>query len=205
MSLLDLPSFDPAWANAISSIESGGRYDALGPVTRNGDRAFGRYQIMGANIGPWTKEALGQALTPQQFLASPKAQDAVFRAKFGQYAQKYGPEGAARAWFAGEGGMNNPNAKDTLGTSVSGYASKFSKALGGSAPMPLLADKADVPPGLLGAPAESGDSNTMLALLGGMGKSNQPTPMKLAPMRGGKSAFPSLDQYVAAFLKSRMV
>lgn len=124
--------FNPAWADAISSIESGGNYGILGPVTRSGDRAYGRYQVMGSNVGPWTKEALGKALTPQQFLASPTAQDAVFQSRFGKYAQKYGPEGAARAWFAGEGGMNNPNAKDSLGTSVASYASKFTNALGGA-------------------------------------------------------------------------
>ena len=55
-------------------------------------------------------------MTPEQFLASPQLQDAVFQGKFNQYVQKYGPEGAAKAWFAGEQGMNNPNAKDVLGT-----------------------------------------------------------------------------------------
>lgn len=120
------------YGSAISSIESGGKYDALGPVTKTGDRAYGKYQVMGANVGPWTKEVLGQEMTPQQFAASPQAQDAVFNAKFGQYAQKYGPEGAARAWFAGEGGMNNLGAKDQLGTTVGAYGQKFAQNLTGS-------------------------------------------------------------------------
>ena len=120
-----------AQRGAISGIESGGNYAATGPVTRTGDRAYGKYQVMGANVGPWTKEVLGQAMTPQQFLADPQAQDAVFNAKFGQYAQKYGPEGAARAWFAGESGMNNPNARDQNGTTVQGYANKFDAAMAG--------------------------------------------------------------------------
>lgn len=120
----------PDYGSAISSIESGGRYDILGPATKTGDRAHGKYQVMGANIGPWTKEALGRELTPQEFLADKDAQEAVFKTKFGQYAEKYGPEGAAKAWFAGEKGMNNPDAKDVLGTSVSAYADKFNKALG---------------------------------------------------------------------------
>jgi len=135
------------FANAISGIESGGKYDTLGPVTKTGDRAYGKYQVMGANIGPWSQAALGQPMTPQQFLADPKAQDAVFQHRFGQYADKYGPEGAARAWFAGEGGMNNPNARDQLGTTVSSYAQQFNRnaglpqmaSLGGgvpAAPMP---------------------------------------------------------------------
>jgi len=118
------------FGNAIASIESGGKYDALGPVTKSGDRAFGKYQIMGANVGPWTKEVLGQEMSPQAFAASPQAQDAVFNSKFGQLAQKYGPEGAARAWFAGEGGMNNLNAKDQLGTTVGQYGQRFAQAAG---------------------------------------------------------------------------
>lgn len=118
------------FANAISGIESGGRYDALGPVTKTGDRAYGKYQIMGANVPQWTKAHLGQEMDPQAFLANPQAQDAVFRGQFGQYAQKYGPEGAARAWFAGEGGMNDPNRRDQLGTTVAQYGQKFAQALG---------------------------------------------------------------------------
>jgi hypothetical protein len=84
---------------------------------------------MGANIPEWTKAHLGQSMTPDQFLSNPQAQDAVFKGQFGQYANKYGPEGAAKAWFAGEGGMNNPNAKDQLGTSVADYGQKFTAAL----------------------------------------------------------------------------
>lgn len=114
-------------ASAIANIESGGKYDLLGPVTKTGDRAYGKYQVMGANVPQWTKAHLGQAMTPEQYLASPEAQDAVFKGQFGQYTQKYGPEGAARAWFAGEGGMNNPNARDQLGTTVQAYADRFNK------------------------------------------------------------------------------
>jgi hypothetical protein len=125
-------------ANAIAGIESGGRYDAVGPpANEKGQRAYGKYQIMDFNVGPWTQEVLGQAMTPQQFLASPQAQDAVFKAKFGQYTQKFGsPEAASRAWFAGEGGMNNPGAKDVLGTSVQGYGDRFAQAYGPGATGP---------------------------------------------------------------------
>lgn len=118
-------------ASAIASIESGGKYDILGPVTKTGDRAYGKYQVMGANVPVWTKTHLGREMTPQEFLASPEAQDAVFKGQFGQYSHKYGPEGAAKAWFAGERGMNNPNARDQLGTTVQAYADRFSKAYGG--------------------------------------------------------------------------
>jgi hypothetical protein len=130
--------------SAIAGIESGGEknpYAAVGPSTRSGDHAYGKYQIMGANIPQWTQEATGAAATPQQFVNDPQLQEQTFRHKFGQYTQKYGPEGAAKAWFAGERGMNNPNARDSLGTSVAGYAQKFDKAYGknaGSAGLPSV-------------------------------------------------------------------
>jgi hypothetical protein len=142
------PSAAPAgYGNAISSIESGGKYDALGPVTKSGDRAYGKYQVMGANIPQWSKEYLGQEMTPQAFVASPEAQDKVFQGKFGSYAQKYGPEGAAKAWFAGEKGMNNPNAKDQLGTTVSSYGQRFMKALGGEQPYDVAGPATAAPQG----------------------------------------------------------
>jgi len=133
-------------ANAIAGIESGGRYDAVGPAANEkGNRAYGKYQVMDFNVGPWTQEVLGRPMTPQEFLANPQAQDAVFKAKFGQYQQKYGPEGASRAWFAGEGGMNNTAAKDVLGTTVGGYGQKFAQAYGAGATGPQPAQGSDMP------------------------------------------------------------
>ena len=123
-------------ARAIAGIETGGGgnpYTKLGNPTASGDRAFGKYQVMGANIAPWTKEVLGRPMSSQEFLANPQAQEAVFKAKFGQLQQKYGPEGAAKAWFAGEGGMNHPDRTDVNGTSVAGYGQKFVQA-GGAGP-----------------------------------------------------------------------
>ena len=121
------------WANAIASIESAGSggYSALGPITQRGNRAYGRYQVMDFNIGPWTEKYLGKRLTPQEFLASPEAQDAVFRGEFGSYVQKYGnPQDAASAWFTGQPRSSGANRKDILGTTGSGYVEKFNRALG---------------------------------------------------------------------------
>jgi hypothetical protein len=122
------------YGSAISSIESGGKYEALGPIITSGayagDRAYGKYQVMGKNVGPWTREVLGKEMSPQEFAANPQAQDAVFKSKFGQLVSKHGEEGAARAWFAGEGGMNDPSRKDQLGTSVGAYGQKFMANLG---------------------------------------------------------------------------
>lgn len=119
-----------AFRNAISSIESGGNYGITGPVTKSGDRAYGKYQVMGANIPSWTKEALGQTLTPEQFLASPEAQDAVFDHRFGGYVQKYGnAQDAASAWFTGRPLAQARNASDVLGTTGQSYVDKFTAAL----------------------------------------------------------------------------
>lgn len=114
---------------AIAGIESrgNGNYKALGPVTKRGDRAYGRYQVMGANIPSWTQEVLGRSMKPLEFLADQKAQDAVFDAKFGQFAQKYGsPEEAASVWFTGQPMAKGANRRDSLGTSGSEYVQQFS-------------------------------------------------------------------------------
>jgi hypothetical protein len=128
------------YANAIASIESAGSgdYAALGPVTRKGNRAYGRYQVMDFNIGPWTEKYLGRRMTPEEFLASPEAQDAVFAGEFGSYVQRYGnPQDAASAWFTGQPLSKGANRSDILGTTGSGYVDKFNRALGlGGSPMP---------------------------------------------------------------------
>ena len=73
-----------------------------GPKQQSGDRAYGRYQVMGSNVGPWTQQVLGQAMSPSDFLNNPQAQDAVFKAKFGQSLQQYNnPADAASVWFSG--------------------------------------------------------------------------------------------------------
>lgn len=119
------------YRDAIASIESAGSgdYSAMGPVTKSGDRAYGRYQVMGANIPEWTQAALGQAMTPEQFAANPQAQDATFDHRFGGYVDKYGPAGAASMWFSGD--PTPDGSADQLGTSDSDYVSKFLGAIGG--------------------------------------------------------------------------
>jgi hypothetical protein len=111
--------------HAIATQESGGRYNALGVVTRSGDRAYGKYQVMGANIPSWSKAALGRSLTPQQYLHSPKAQEAVARYKLTQYFRRYGAAGAAKAWYAGEGNARtNSDSSQYGGPSINDYASQ---------------------------------------------------------------------------------
>jgi hypothetical protein len=116
-----------AYADAIAAIESGGNYGAQGPVTKSGDRAYGKYQVMGANIPEWTREVLGVSLTPEEFLASPEAQDAVFEYRFGRYADQYGPAGAASMWFTGS---PTPKGRSDGYTLDHDYVSRFMDHLG---------------------------------------------------------------------------
>lgn len=121
---------------AIANIESyGGQYDAIGPKTKSGDHAYGKYQIMGRNIPSWTREALGQALTPQQFVNSPEVQESVFEYKFSQFVQKYdGYENAAKVWFGGPGALRNSNASDILGSTVGRYVQLFNMSFNNAIP-----------------------------------------------------------------------
>lgn len=135
---------DP-YAKAIQANESGGNYGALGPVTKSGDRAYGAYQVMGNNVGPWTQEVLGRSLTPDQFLNDRAAQDAVFKAKFGQSVAKYGnPQDAASVWFTGKPLAQGATRKDILGTTGQGYVDNFIASLG-SGGAKVAAAMADVP------------------------------------------------------------
>jgi hypothetical protein len=177
-------AFNPAFADAIAAIESGGKYGILGPVTKSGDRAYGKYQVMGSNIPVWTKEVLGAPMSPQEFLNNPQAQDAVFQAKFGQYAEKYGPEGAAQAWFAGPGGVGKLDRKDQLGTSVGAYGQKFMAGLGSAggpvnAPAPISGPPPQAPMPQKPAPAPVGQP---YAVQGGdlmqMAPLNAPPPLQ---------------------------
>jgi hypothetical protein len=108
--------------NALSAIESSDRYDIVGrDVVRSGrptDRAYGRYQVMGENVGPWTEAAFGQRMDPNEFLNSPKAQDAVVRHRIQQGLDRYGnPQDVASVWFTGQPVAQSANRRDVnIGT-----------------------------------------------------------------------------------------
>jgi len=165
--------------NAIASIESAGSgdYGALGPlVARAGgagpgpsDRAYGRYQIMGSNIGPWAQQYLQQAgVTPEAFLKDPALQDKLFDAVFSDYVRKYGEENAAQAWFGGPGSIGKTDVKDRLGTSVGDYGKRYLAALGA----PGVSTPAKAAPAQPAAPArDSKDpyASSIADALGGLG------------------------------------
>lgn len=114
-----------SFLNAISTQESGGNYQAVGVPTRSG-RAYGKYQILDANFvnpGGWDKEALGRDITLAEYLNTPDIQEQIARSKLTQYFEKYGAEGAAKAWYAGEGNANtSSNSPQYGGPSINNYA-----------------------------------------------------------------------------------
>lgn len=126
---------------AIRQRESSGRYGVMG-VPVHGDRALGAYQIMGNNLPGWSKQVLGHSVTPQQFLHSKQLQDQIAGHFLQNYYNKYGPAGAAVAWYAGEGtarkwvknhgqGFNNPQyASGHQFSSISSYAYGILKSMG---------------------------------------------------------------------------
>src|ERR1043165_7080051 len=105
------------YRNAIGSVESDNDYSLLGPVTKKGDRAYGRYQVMGSNIPEWTATHLGVEMTPDQFLASPEAQDKVFDAVTSGYHKKYGNlDDVTSSWFSGRPVAQAGNSSDGYNT-----------------------------------------------------------------------------------------
>lgn len=115
------PSFEALYW-AIATQESGGNYKAVGVQTKYG-RAYGKYQVLDSNIPKWTKKYWGTALTVQQFLNNPKAQEAVASGQLKYYYNKYGFRGAAAAWYGGEGSahLDQSTKSQYGGPSIKGY------------------------------------------------------------------------------------
>jgi cell wall-associated NlpC family hydrolase len=114
-----------AFLKAVAGQESGGDYSV-----RNSVGAIGKYQVMYYNVGPWTLQALGRSMSPEEFRDSPAAQDAVAKWRLGSYVAKYGYRGAAAAWYSG-----NPNRADDYkdvsnGPSVGDYVDQVLARMG---------------------------------------------------------------------------
>jgi len=93
---------------ALADVESraSGGYSAIGEEVTSGmykgDRAYGKYQVMGANVPVWTKEHYGTALTPEEFLINKEAQETVAENEIMSSFDKYGNiEDAISVWFTG--------------------------------------------------------------------------------------------------------
>ena len=117
-------------AEAIGMVESGGRYDAIGPATARGNRAYGKYQVMDFNIPTWTSQIIGRSLTPQEWLADHNAQDTVVRAKLSEYYALYkSVEDVASMWFSGRPLAQAGSSADVTGTTVPAYVQRVLDAM----------------------------------------------------------------------------
>ena len=103
------PTFEQFKA-AIRQQESGGNPDAVSSVG-----ALGLYQIMPANIGPWSKKYLGRQVSVAQYRRSPELQERLGSAVLHAFYKQYGARGAASAWYSG-----NPNLANNYGAQGSG-------------------------------------------------------------------------------------
>lgn len=122
--------------NAISSLESGHDYSAVGPDTGKYGRALGRYQIMSEIWPAWAAEAG----IPGADWRDPGNQERVARHKMTQYYNRYGRwDLVAVAWFAGAGTANKAERNgiasvggldDVLGTTVSKYVKRIMGTMG---------------------------------------------------------------------------
>ena len=121
----------PKVLDALAAVESrgSGDYAAVGPVVTKGmykgQRAYGRYQVMEGNIGPWTKAAVGREYTTEEFIANPEVQDAVAAYQLQKSKDKHGTwEDAASVWFSGKPLKSAGNASDSYMTTPE-YIDKF--------------------------------------------------------------------------------
>ena len=133
-------SFESFFA-AIAGQESGGNYGAVNARTG----ASGKYQIMPANIGPWSRQYLGKSITVDQFRNSPALQEELARAVLFDYFNKYGARGAASTWYSGNPkGQNNYHRFNANEPSIGEYVDQV---LGRAAGMsPEEAAKLGAPP-----------------------------------------------------------
>lgn len=114
-----------AFLKAISTQESGDNYGAVGVQTGSG-RAYGKYQILDSNfVGPggWDSDTIGREVTLSEYLNSPEVQEGIAQGKLSEYFNKYGPAGAAKAWYAGPGNWDsNSDSPQYGGPSINDYA-----------------------------------------------------------------------------------
>lgn len=119
-----------AFVRAIAGKESGGNYSATNP-----SGASGKYQILRSNFEPrgrgWDMEILGRDVSYQEFMSNPKIQDAIAIGKLKQYYNKYGPRGAASAWYSGSPNNWQSTASQGAYPTVAAYVQDIIRRMGG--------------------------------------------------------------------------
>jgi Transglycosylase SLT domain len=105
-----MPNTFASFLYAEGTVESGRNYNAVNPSSG----ALGYWQVMPANVAPWTRESIGYAVSPSTFLNSPWIQVAVANHILGGYYRRYGPAGAAAMWYSGQPNPNDPIGNPTV-------------------------------------------------------------------------------------------
>lgn len=99
-----------ALMRAIIGQESAGKFNITNPHSG----ALGYGQVMPENVSPWSLEALGYELKPEQFLQSPKLQLKIIRYKLRQAIASQTKPGRTRrevfrrasaVWYSGQGDL----------------------------------------------------------------------------------------------------
>lgn len=120
----------PQFLQSLANRETGGQpdpYKAEGKKVTTGeykgDRAYGKYQIMGKNIPQWTEQYLGKKMSVKEFIDDPHAQDMMMAKRATELYGKYGSWGdVASVHFTGQPlAIANPNVKDDNGTAAHNY------------------------------------------------------------------------------------
>lgn len=113
---------------AIAAQESGGNYSVV-----NAYGAVGKYQVLKSNIPGWSKQVLGYSITWQKFRDTPALQEKIVSGILKGYFDKWGPRGAAAAWYAGPGNHNldMSTASQSGGPSIKGYVDSVISRAGG--------------------------------------------------------------------------
>ena len=198
-----------------------GNYGITGAVIPSGayagDKAYGAYQVMGKNVGPWTEQALGRRMTPDEFLADREAQDKVFQHVWGGNLRKYGnvPD-AVSMWASGRPISGNQSRDLVSGVPTSSYVANFMKAYDPNSPYAAAAPQggvrppANIPEGGRAAPSEGGikgfwseNKGTILPVLAGLGSMAQSRSPFLAGallegIGGGARAYADINRELAA-------
>lgn len=122
-------------AEAIGTFESGGRYNLQGVQTKYG-RALGKYQVMENFLPEFLRDAGMPAMSKEEFLNSPSAQDQLFNTRFGKYMKETGSfNDAASKWFSGKTMAEAGAVSDAHGTTVPRYVSATNAILARNAPL----------------------------------------------------------------------
>lgn len=138
----------------LAKKESSGNYKALGPVINSGmytgDRAYGKYQIMGKNVPEWSQKYLGKKLTAEQLYQNEQLQDELMRRRAQELYSKYGNwEDVASVHFTGQPLKKAGNVKDQLGTTAPKYVQDVLAFMRGDSP--AVKYQSPLTPGMAGS------------------------------------------------------